>query len=111
MIVKLKSFRPITLQGQIGYTFCCHHGRPIAASNGVPTVRILVFVGYFLQPCLARIPSYFRGISDFLKKLEGLPTLSKKALLVTLKVAFLYTNIPDQERVTARKKALNFQKD
>ena len=88
-----------------------HPGRPIVASNGAPTERISLFVDHFLKSCLARIPSYIRDINDFLSKSRMLHALPSHALLVTLDVASLYTNIPHQEGITAREESLNSRAD
>ena len=88
-----------------------HPGRPIVASNGSTTERILLFVDHFLKSCLAKIPSYIWDTNDFLSKLCKLPALPNHTLLVTLDVASLYTNIPHQEGITACEEALNSRAD
>ena len=72
-------------------------GRPIVSGNGCPTEKISQFIDFFLQPCVRNIRSYIKDTSDFLKMLESVGKLPKECILVTLDVASLYTNIPNQE--------------
>ena len=67
-------------------------GRPIFFSNNHPTGRISV-------------PSYVKDTTDFLNRLANLNTLNTllpdNAILVTLDVTSLYTNIPHSEGIEA----------
>ena len=77
-------------------------GRPIVSSNNHPTERISQFVDYYLKPLVCTVPSYVKDTTDFLNKLANLNTINTlpdNAILVTLDVTSLYTNIPHREGI------------
>ena len=76
-------------------------GRPIVSSNNHPTERISQFVDFHLKPLVCTIPSYVKDTTDFLNKLAIFNRLPDNALLVTLDVTSLYTNIPHNEGIDA----------
>ena len=82
-------------------------GHPIVFSNGVPTENISAFMDYHLCPLVTNIPSYIQDTTDFLRKLQDLPTLPGDTLLATFNVSFLYTNIPHTEGIDACREALD----
>ena len=84
-------------------------GRPIVSQIGSPTERISGYLDYFLQPFLQKIPSYLKDTGHFLHIIEEINQkgpLPSNALLVTLDVTSLYTNIPISEAKIAVAKAL-----
>ncbi len=82
-------------------------GRPIVSGNGSPTERISEFVDSFLNPLVSRIPSFIKDTTDFLHKLEEVKhQIPDSAILVTLDVSSLYTNIPHNEGMSACVSAL-----
>ena len=60
-----------------------------------------------LRPLVRTIPSYIKDTTDFLMKVQSLTNLPSNALLVTLDVSSLYTNIPHEEGIAACTEALN----
>ena len=76
-------------------------GRPIVSSNGHPTERIPQFVDFHLKPLVQTTPSFIKDTTHFLNKLEQLGQLADNAILVTLDVSSLYTNIPHNEGIPA----------
>ena len=72
-------------------------GRPIISSNGHPTERISQFVDFHLKPLVQMLPSYIKDTTHFLLQLQNLGPLPDNAILVTLDVSSLYTNIPQKE--------------
>ena len=82
-------------------------GRPIVSGNGCPTERISQFVDFFLQPGVKNIRSYIKDTTHFLSVLSNIDTLEEGAILVTLDVSSLYTNIPNSEGTEACKIMLN----
>ena len=76
-------------------------GRPIISSNGHPTERISEFVDYHLNPLVQTLPSYIKDTTHFLLQLEQMGPLPDNAILVTLDVSSLYTNIPRNEGIEA----------
>ena len=82
-------------------------GRPIVSGNGCPTERISQFIDHFLQPCVKNIRSYIKDTTDFLYMLDSVGNLPANCLLVTLDVASLYTNIPNEEGCVAALESLN----
>ncbi|XP_078371355.1 uncharacterized protein LOC144655007 [Oculina patagonica] len=74
-----------------------HPGRPIVSANGHPTEKISEFVSYHLNPLVQTLPSYIKNTTHLLNKLKQITDLPPNALLVTLDVSSLYTNIPTNE--------------
>jgi hypothetical protein len=68
-------------------------GRPIVSGNSSPTERISQLADHFLQPLVQQTSSYVRDTTDFLCKLEDVTDLLPGALLCTIDVTSLYTNI------------------
>ena len=81
-------------------------GRPIVSGNGCPTERISQLVDFFLQPTVQELPSYLRDTTHFLSRLRHLGTLPKDCLLITMDVASLYTNIPNDLGLEAARETL-----
>ena len=86
-------------------------GRPIISSNGHPTERISEFVNYHLKPLVQNLPSFIKDTTHFLLQLQKLGPLPDNALLVTLDVSSLYTNIPHNEGIDACRYFLNTRQD
>ena len=82
-------------------------GRPIVSSNGHPTERISQFVDYHLKPLVHKTASFIKDATHFLNKLDQLGHLPSNAILVTLDVSSLYTNIPHNEGIDACRHYLN----
>ena len=81
-------------------------GRPIINAIGNPTSTIAEFVDFHLQPIAEKQRSYVKDTGDFLRKISQLKKLPKDAILVTMDVASLYTNIPHAEGINAAAHAL-----
>ena len=82
-------------------------GRPIVSQIGSPTEKISGYLDFFLQPFMQKIPSYIKDTGHFLHIIDNLGTIPENALLVTLDVTSLYTNIPINEAKIAAAKALH----
>ena len=78
-------------------------GRHIFSENGRPPE----FVSFHLNPLEQTLPSYIKNTAHFLNKLKEIGELPSNAILVTLDVSSLYTNIPTNEGIEACRKALN----
>ena len=79
-------------------------GRPVVSSIGCHTERISKYVDYHLQPINQSLPSYIKDSTDFLNKLNSLPEeLPEDAIMVTMDVRSLYTNVPNDEGIDAVK--------
>ena len=78
-------------------------GRPIVSANGHPTEKIVVDL--HLQSHVNTLPSYLQDTTDFLKKQEVLGPIPSHALLVSMNVTSLYTNIPHSDGIKACEKA------
>ena len=76
-------------------------GRPIVTGNRCPTERISQFVDFFLQPGVKSIRSYIKDTTRFLSVLNSIHNLPEGAILATLNVSSLYTNIPNTEGIEA----------
>ena len=72
-------------------------GRPIVSAIGSPTEKISAFLDFFLQPYLPKLRSYVKDTGHFLYLIDQLGRLPDNAILVTLDVTSLYTNITLEE--------------
>jgi peptide-methionine (R)-S-oxide reductase len=82
-------------------------GRPIVSANNSPTEKISEVADFFLKPLVQNTRSYVRDTTDFINKLERLPTLTPGSYLCTVDVTSLYTNIPNDEGIHACHNILN----
>ena len=76
-------------------------GRPICSSIGHPTCNISKFVDAHIKDYVLNTKSYVRDTQHFISRLKTVGTLPQNALLVTLDVSSLYTNIPNREGILA----------
>ena len=82
-------------------------GRPIISGNGSPTEHISLFIDSFLKPLVPLIPSYIHDTPDFLRRLEDVKDqIPTTAIIGTIDVSSLYTNIPQEEGIQACSSAL-----
>ena len=79
-----------------------HPGRLIISCIGTPTEKISAFVDYVLSP----IPSYIKDTTDFLQQPQILDHIPNNAILVSVDVTSLYTNIPLNEGINSVAKIL-----
>jgi peptide-methionine (R)-S-oxide reductase len=86
-------------------------GRPIVSANNSPTERISELADFFLKPLVKTTRSYVKDTTDFINKIEALPPLPEGALLCTVDVTSLYTNIPNEEGIQACKNILELHRD
>ena len=82
-------------------------GRPIVSANGHPTEKISEFVSFHLNPLVQTLPSYIKNTTHLLNKLKDLDVLPANAILATLDVSSLHTNIPTNEGIDACRKFLD----
>ncbi|XP_068680259.1 uncharacterized protein [Montipora foliosa] len=71
-------------------------GRPIVSGSSGPTERISSFVDSLLQPIAQKQESYIKDTTHLINVIENTP-LPDGAVLATLEVCSLYTNIPQEE--------------
>ena len=74
--------------------------RPIVSGNNSHTENISKFVDFHIKKLVPNIPSYIEDTPDFLRCLEDINnscTLPPNAILLTIDVSALYTNIPHTE--------------
>ena len=76
-------------------------GRPITNAIGCATSTIAEFVNHQLQPLVEKLKSYIKDTTDLLNKLSKIEKLPENAILVTMDVSSLYTNIPHNEGINA----------
>ena len=76
-------------------------GRPICSSINHPTSRISKLVDEHIKECVPKTKSYIRDKQDFILKIKQLGSIPEGALLCTLDVSSLYTNIPNHEGILA----------
>ena len=76
-------------------------GRPIVSGCGSLTENISAYIDSILKPHMESLPSYVKDTSDFITKIHNLKGIPQNALLVTLDVTSLYSNIPHDDGVKA----------
>ena len=76
-------------------------GRPITNAINSPTSSIAEFVDYQLKPIVQNLKSYIKDTTDFLNKLEIIRKVPEGAILVTIDVTSLNTNIAHNEGINA----------
>ena len=79
-------------------------GRPIISGCDGPTERISSFVDRLIQPIAQQQESYLKDSTDFINFIER-TKLPKNAILASMDVTSLYTNIPQEEGITTVCKA------
>ena len=80
------------------------YSRSIVAGNDRPTEQISSFVDSLLQPIAKSQKSYLKDTTDFVNFIER-RNLPEDVFLVSLDVASLYTNIPQEEGINTVCKA------
>ena len=86
-------------------------GRPIISGCDSPTEQISSFVDYLLQPTAKIQKSYLKDTTDFLNFMEKIK-VAKDTILVSMDVATLYIDIPQEEGIRIVCKAYEpFQKN
>ena len=77
------------------------HGiRPIVSGCSGPTEHISAYIDSIIKPLVPHVPSYIKDSSHMVAILEE-TRIPKEALLVTIDVSSLYTNIPQDEGTSA----------
>ena len=88
-----------------------HVGRPIISGCDGPTERLSSFVDRLLQPIAQKQRSYLKDTTDFINFIET-TIVPENAILVSMDVTSLYTNIPQEEGTETVCKAYDsFYKD
>ena len=67
------------------------------------TSEISRFIDHHLQPVVKQIPSYIKDINHFINRINNF-SVPVNSVLVTMDARSLYTNIPNNEGITATKK-------
>ena len=73
-------------------------GRPIISGCDGPTERLSAFVDKLLQPIAKEQESYLKDSTDFINFIER-TRVPYNAILVSMDVTSLYTNIPQEEGI------------
>ena len=76
-------------------------------STNCQTTKISKYVDHYIQPLVQNVRSYIRDTTDLLNKIKTIDKIPVNALLVTMDVRSLYTNICHEEGLLALKNALN----
>ena len=82
-------------------------GRPVISSTNCHTTKLSKFVDHYIQPHAKLLKSYIRDTTEFLNRISSIHTdIPTGAILVTMDVKSLYTNIEHNEGLAALKKSL-----
>ena len=74
-------------------------GRPIISGCNSPTEKLSQYLDFYLKPIVRNIPSYIKDTTHFLQVVLNQKEIPNNAILVTLDVKSLYTNIPHNEGI------------
>ena len=78
-------------------------GRPIISDCSSESYTIASYIDHFLAPLATIHPSYLRDTQHFLEEIAQVQDIPEDALLITIDVTALYTNIENKEGVEAVK--------
>ena len=81
-------------------------GRPIVSAISGPTDNMSRYVDTAIRPLVNLIPSYVKDTTHMLNILNDLHHIPSTAILLTMDVSALYTNIPHSEGISAVTKAM-----
>ena len=81
-------------------------GRPIVSDCSSESYRIAEYLDFILQPLSIKHPSYIKDTTDFLNKIKEIK-VPENALLITLDIESLYTNIQTKDGIESVKKMFN----
>ena len=81
-------------------------GRPIISAINTATTNIARFVDHHLQPIAETLPSFVKDTGAFLRRINETKQVPRDAILVTMDVGSLYTNIPHKEGLNTVAQAL-----
>ena len=82
-------------------------GRPVISSINCHTTNLSRYVDYYIQPLATKVKSYIRDTTDFINKLQNIAYVPHNALLATLDVKSLYSNINHNEGLLALEECLD----
>ena len=68
-------------------------GRPIVNCRDTESYKIAIFIDYFLQPLVKKAPSYIRDSFNLIGRLKNI-NIDPSAILISIDIVSLYTNIP-----------------
>lgn len=89
---------------------CLPPSRPIISGIGSITEKLSCFVDYHSKSLVKDIPTYIQDTPDFLRSLEAINTegeIPETAILCTIDVSALYTNIRKDDAIPAMRESLN----
>ena len=84
-------------------------GRPVILNCGYYTENISSFLDYYLQPLAQKMKSYIKDTKHFLSKLKNLGKLPQGAILCTIDIVGLYSNIPHSEVLNSLRRFLELK--
>ena len=82
-------------------------GRPIISGIGTLTENISGAIENIIKPMIRNTKSYIQDTTDFLNSINNIDNLPEDAILVTMDVVSLYSNIPHDEGLKALDRFLN----
>ena len=82
-------------------------GRPVISSINCHTTKLSRYVDHHIQPLATKVKSYIRDTTDFINKLKNIDFVPHNAILATLDVRSLYSNIKHNEGLSALEECLD----
>ena len=81
-------------------------GRPVISNCSFYSENISSFLGYHLQPLAQEVKAYIKDTNHLLNKIKKLGSLPDGAILCTMDVVGLYSNIPHGEGLASLRRFL-----
>ena len=81
--------------------------RPVISSVNCHTTKLSKYVDHFIQPLSKKVKSYIRDTTDLINKIKQIKRIPHNAILVTMDVRSLYSNIKHIDGISVLKECLN----
>ena len=85
-------------------------GRPIISDCSSESYAVSEYIDHFLLPLACQHPAYLKDTNDFVTKIKNL-TVPENALLISMDVSSMYTNIDNVTGLSAVRKAFHRNPD
>ena len=82
-------------------------GRPVISSVNCHTTKLSKYVDHFIQPLAKKVKSYIRDTTDLINKIKHIKRIPRNAILVTMDVRSLYSNIKHNDGIAALKECID----
>ena len=82
-------------------------GRPVISSVNCHTTKLSKYIDNFIQPLAKKVKSYIRDTTDLINKIKHIKKIPQNAILVTMDVRSLCSNIKHDDGISALRECLD----